>query len=119
TVTIPYTQASTSPIPLQVEVDPLRALTETSHTDNTATVPISVTVTALATLETPLGPQVSALFQQQGILQGGVSTSSPLLLDSPTGPQVGTAIAIFPTDSLQSVVTATAMLAPTLLGPGN
>lgn len=118
TVTFADAQPAASGSALSVEVDPTRHIAETTDSDNVAALPLRVTATALATDTTALGPRVSAQFQQHGLFQGGVSVTSSLRLDSPTGREVGTAAAVFAADPLQSVTTASVVLAPSVIGAG-
>ena len=96
----------------------LTQLFENNRKDNTAFVVTRPIFTTLATVNTPLGPRVGAIFGQQGALQGNVAFTATLHLDAPDGPVVGTAHAGFPEEPVMQAVTTTVALSPTQLGPG-
>ena len=118
TVTFSYVQPSTSAGTLKIGVDPNRDLDEDDRSDNEAFVVSAPLFTTLPTQNTPLGPQVRAIFTQQGALQGGIAVTATLHLDSPDGPVVGEAHAGFPEEPVMQEITATVVLSPAQLGAG-
>lgn len=118
TITFPYVQPAAKAGTLKIEVDPNWQLDEADRKDNEAFVVSPPLFTTLATRNTPLGPQVGAIFTQQGALQGEIAMTATLHLDSPTGPVVGEAHAGFPEEPVMRAVTTTVTLSPTQLGEG-
>lgn len=118
TVTFAYTQPTTSASALEIRIDPFFKLLGDDRTDNTAAVYIAPLFTTLATVDTPLGPMVGAVFAQQGAIQGNIAHTATLHLDGETGPVVGEVAAAFPATPVLQTVTTTLVLSPTQLGPG-
>jgi hypothetical protein len=118
TVTFPYDQPTTTAGTLKIELDPSWNLDEADRKDNEAIVQSVPLFTTLATVSTPLGPQVGAIFTQQGALQGGIAMTATLHLDSANGPVVGEAHVGFPEEPVSRSMTATVVLSPQQLGNG-